>query len=82
MCEFETLPQVDQAAIMAMALGRLASYPGCQTIDDLAALGEVTPDDLWADICSDAAAPECSIPVRLRPLRSSPMNRIPAVARK
>jgi hypothetical protein len=69
MCEFETLPEVDQAAIMAMALGRLASYPGCQTIDDLAALGEVTPHDLWADICSDAAAPECSIPVRLRPLR-------------
>jgi len=82
MCEFETLPEVDQAAIMALALGRLASYPGCQTIDDLAALGEVTPDDLWADICSDAAAPECNIPVRLRAVQDRNESNAGGVARK
>ena len=68
MQDFDSLPDDDQAALLARLLNCLAADPTCRTIEDLAAQDGKTVNRYWADLCREVAVPECSVPNRLRGL--------------
>ena len=65
MLEFETLPDLDQAAILARLLARLGDA-GCNTIDDLADKRDSAVTQIWIEVCQEAEAPIFTLPSRLR----------------
>lgn len=64
--QFETLPDIDQAALGAELLRALSDNADCFTIDDLAAKRGRTTLELWASLCAEVGIAECTIPVRVR----------------
>ena len=65
MLEFETLSDLDQAAILARLLARLGDAR-CNTIDDLADKRDSAVTQIWIEVCQEAGAPICTLPSRLR----------------